>query len=145
MTDRPKCGTILTKGEANTTNAERVDTMEKITYVVALNTAIETLSADEAMTAVVEKLTALRDQQIKRNSAERKPTKAQIENDRLKGVLFGVLTAEPHTVTEIMALSDELSALSNQKVSALINALVDEGRAVKTVEKRKSYFARIEG
>lgn len=145
MTDRPKCGTILTKGEANITNAERVDTMEKITYVVALNTAIETLSADEAMTAVVEKLTALRDQQIKRNSAERKPTKAQIENDRLKGVLFGVLTAEPHTVTEIMALSDELSALSNQKVSALINALVDEGRAVKTVEKRKSYFARIEG
>lgn len=119
--------------------------MEKITYVVALNTAIETLSADEAMTAVVEKLTALRDQQIKRNSAERKPTKAQIENDRLKGVLFGVLTTEPHTVTEIMALSDELSALSNQKVSALINALVDEGRAVKTVEKRKSYFARIEG
>lgn len=145
LTDRPKCGTILTKGEANTTNAERVDTMEKITYVVALNTAIETLSANEAMTAVVEKLTALRDQQIKRNSAERKPTKAQIENDRLKGVLFGVLTAEPHTVTEIMALSDELSALSNQKVSALINALVDEGRAVKTVEKRKSYFARIEG
>jgi hypothetical protein len=56
--------------------------------------------------------------------------------------VYAVLTAEPATVTELMARDAELGALSNQKVSALVNALVDEGRAVKSVEKRKSYFAR---
>ena len=115
--------------------------MEKMTYVTALNFAIANLT-DEA---VVEKLTALRDQQIKRNSSERKPTKVQVENERLKGFVLEALGDKPQTVTEIMATSAELSDLSNQKVSALVNALVDEGKAVKTVEKRKSYFARVEG
>ena len=113
--------------------------MEKMTYVTALNFAIANLTD----AAVVEKLTALRDQQIKRNSSERKPTKVQIENERLKGFVFEALGDKPQTVTEIMATSAELSDLSNQKVSALVNALVDEGKAVKTVEKRKSYFARV--
>ena len=39
-----------------------------------------------------------------------------------------------------MGKSDALSALSNQKVSALVNALVEDGKAVKEVLKRKSYF-----
>ena len=116
--------------------------MTKMTYVVALNTAIAALTADPAMTEVVEKLTALRDQTEKRNSAERKPTKAQLANEGLKAKVAEVLTADPATVTEIMARDAELATLSNQKVSALVNALVDEGKAVKTVEKRKSYFAR---
>lgn len=117
--------------------------MEKLTYVVALNTAISALSADESMTAVVEKLTALRDAQIKRNSAERKPTKAQVENERLKGIVLCALYDKPQTVTEIMASSAELSDLSNQKVSALINALVADGKAIKLIEKRKSYFKAV--
>ena len=116
--------------------------MEKLTYVVALNTAISALSADPDMTAVVEKLTALRDQQVKRNTADRKPTKAQVANEALKAEILAVLTDEPMTVTDIMGKSDALSALSNQKVSALVNALCDDGKAVKTTEKRKSYFAR---
>ena len=115
--------------------------MEKLTYVVALNTAIATLSTDPAMTDVVEKLTALRDQQVKRNSAERKPTKAQLANEELKGVVLSVLTAEPATVTEIMGKADALSALSNQKVSALVNALVADGKATKVAVKRVNKFA----
>jgi len=112
--------------------------MTKLTYVDALNFAIENLTD----TAVIEKLTALRDQQVKRNSADRKPTKAQIENERLKDIVLCALYDKPQTVTEIMASSAELSDLSNQKVSALVNALVADGKAVKTVEKRKSYFAK---
>lgn len=139
MTDRPKCGTILTKGEANTTNAERVDTMTKMTYVAALSyvlTNVADLPAD-----VAEKLTALKEQTEKRNSAERKPTKAQLANEGLKAKVLAVLTTDPATVTELMARDEELGALSNQKVSALVNALVEDGKATKTVEKRKSYFA----
>ena len=116
--------------------------MEKLTYVVALNTAISALSADESMTAVVEKLTALRDAQVKRNSAERKPTKAQLANEELKAVVLGVLTDEPASVTEIMGKADRLSDLSNQKVSSLVHALVDEGKARIEVVKRVNKFAR---
>ena len=115
--------------------------MEKLTYVVALNTAIATLSADPDMTAVVEKLTALRDAQVKRNSADRKPTKAQQANDLLKDKVISVLTAEPATVTDIMARDPELTALSNEKVSALVNALVRDGKVLKIPDGRKSTFA----
>lgn len=116
--------------------------MTKMTYVAALSTAIAVLSADPAQAEVVEKLTALKAQTEKRNSADRKPTKAQVANEALKAKVAEVLTDAPATVTELMARDEALSTLSNQKVSALVNALVDEGRAVKTVEKRKSYFTR---
>ena len=113
--------------------------MKNITYVEALNIAL-TAVADNA--EVTEKLTALRDQIAKRNSTEnRKPTKAQVANEELKAHVLTVVDTTPRTVTEVMALSDTLSALSNQKVSALLNALTDEGKVTKTVEKRKSYFA----
>ena len=116
--------------------------MTKMTYVAALNTAIAALTADPAMTEVVAKLTTLRDQTEKRNTADRKPTKAQLANEALKAKVVEVLNADPATVTDLMGRDAELGALSNQKVSALVNALVDEGRAVKTVEKRKAYFTR---
>lgn len=111
--------------------------MKTMTYVEALNVALSADLPEE----VKAKLTALRDQTAKRNSAERKPTKAQVANEALKAEVLKVLTTDPATVTEIMGKSDALSGLSNQKVSALVNALVDEGKAVKTVDKRKSYFA----
>lgn len=113
--------------------------MTKMTYVEALTIAL-TAVADNA--EVTEKLTALREQIAKRNSTEnRKPTKAQVANEALKAQVVEVLDTTPRTVTEVMALSDALGALSNQKVSALLNALVEDGKVVKTTEKRKSYFA----
>lgn len=114
--------------------------MTKMTYVVALNTAIAALTADPAMTEVVEKLTALRDQTEKRNTAERKPTKAQLANEGLKAQVLNALTSEPCTVTELMARDAELAALSNQKVSALVNALVRDGAVLKVPDGRKSTF-----
>ena len=115
--------------------------MTKMTYVVALNTAIAALTADPAMTEVVEKLTALRDQTEKRNTAERKPTKAQLANEGLKAQVLNALTSEPCTVTELMARDAELAALSNQKVSALVNALVRDGAVLKVPDGRKSTFS----
>lgn len=115
-------------------------TTSKMTYVAALNYVLTNVA--DLPTDVAEKLTALKVQTEKRNSAERKPTKAQLANEELKAQVMAVLTAEPATVTDLMGKSDALGALSNQKVSALVNALVDEGKAVKTVEKRKSYFSK---
>lgn len=114
--------------------------MEKLTYVVALSTAISALSADPAMAEVVAKLSALRDQQVKRNSAERKPTAKQLANLSLADEVREVLRNAPEalTVTEIMGRSDTLSGLSNQKVSAVIRGMGAE--VTKVTEKRVSKF-----
>ena len=112
--------------------------MKTLTYVDALNVALSADLPEE----VKAKLTALRDQTAKRNSAERKPTKVQVANEALKATVLSVLTAEPATVTELMAKHADLSALSNQKVSALVNALVADGKAVKVAVKRVNKFAR---
>lgn len=111
-----------------------------ITYVDALNYAINAISDNPEMEA---KLTALREQIAKRNSAEnRKPTKVQRENANLQEVVLSVLSDTPHTVSELMAMDATLSALSNQKVSALVNALVRDGKATKVADKRVNKFAR---
>lgn len=71
-----------------------------------------------------------------------KPTATQKANENIKVDILNVLTAEPNrlfTATEIVkAVNPELS---NQRISALVNQLVDEGKVVKTVDKRKSYFS----
>lgn len=114
--------------------------MTKMTYVAALNyvlTNVADLPAD-----VTERLTALRDQTEKRNSADRKPTKKQTEAEGLKEIVLEALSAECVTVSELMAKDERLSELSNQKVSALVNALVRDGKAIKVPDGRKSTFCK---
>ena len=116
--------------------------MEKMTYVKALETAI----ACSALTDEVrEKLTALRDQQVKRNTAEKKPTKTQQANEILKAKVLDLLKASenPLTVSEVMALADDPALTSNQKVSSLLRLLKDDGKVERLEEKRKAYFRAV--
>jgi predicted HTH transcriptional regulator len=108
--------------------------MTKLTYTVALDVAINAVS-DEA---VKEKLTALKGQIEKKNSADRKPTKTQVANDALKGEIVAALT-ERMTATEVA----ERFEISNQKASALLTALVKAGSVERTVDKRKAYFQAV--
>ena len=113
--------------------------MTKMTYVDALNTVLTSATLSDE---VSEKLTALRDQLVKRNSADHKPTKTQKENDGVKMTLLAAMAnGEAHTITEWQDAIPELSELSNQKVSALMTQLVKDGKVTKTTDKRKSYFA----
>lgn len=112
--------------------------MEKMTNVKALTIAIESgnLSAE-----VVEKLTAIRTS-FEKKSATKKPTANQKENEGFKEVILTVLAdAGAVTVTELQAKDATLGALSNQRVSAILRQLVQDGVVVKTVDKKKSYFA----
>lgn len=124
--------------------------MEKLTYVIALTKAISLIERDLCSTIdstdapeweeVVAKLTALKAQTEKRNSAERKPTKVQVANLALADEVREVLRNAPEalTVTEIMGRSDALSGLSNQKVSAVIRGMGAE--VTKVTDKRVSKF-----
>ena len=108
--------------------------MTKMTYAVALDVAINAVAEGEAR----EKLIALKAQIEKKNSAERKPTKAQVANDAMKGEIVGWLI-EAHTATEVA----EQFGISNQKASALLTALVKGGLVERTVDKRKAYFKAV--
>ena len=78
----------------------------------------------------------------KKNASEKKPTVQQVANEGLKQTIMDVLTENGGlmTVTDIQKSCEELSELSNQKVSALIRQLKDDGKVEKVEDKRKSYF-----
>lgn len=75
----------------------------------------------------------------KKNSAPRKPTAKQMDNENYKSMILGYLTTEPKTITEIMAevFND---TLTNQRVTSLVSALAKDGKVVRVVEGRKPKF-----
>lgn len=70
-------------------------------------------------------------------------TKTQKENEVLVEGVYDALVAieKPVTVTELQEANEDMAAYSNQKLSALLRMLVNAGRVVKTVDKKKSYFS----
>ena len=115
--------------------------MTKYTYIDALN---EVLANETISEQAREKLTALRDQQVKRNASDSgKPSKKQAENLDLAEELLNVMkrVGKPSTVSEYMKEDEKFASMSNQKVSALMRMLENSGKVVKIPEKRKSYFA----
>lgn len=79
----------------------------------------------------------------RKNSAKKKPTKAQIENASIKETILASLSNEPMTITDLQATNDTLSDLSNQRVSALLTQLVADNKVARTSIKRKSYFSLV--
>ena len=76
------------------------------------------------------------------SGSDKKPTATQVENERLKAIVVDFLssTGKAYTVTDMIKACEDLSNLTNQKVSRLANDLVDENKIVKFSEKRKTYF-----
>ena len=110
--------------------------MKKLTYVDALNAAIELTEGE-----VREKLVALRDATAKRNAADRKPTKTQQANEGIKSEILDFLAdGGKYTVTEIMEGVPSLKDASNQKAASLVRQLKDSGALVREEIKRKAYF-----
>ena len=82
---------------------------------------------------------------LDKKAQNKKATKTQEQNVGIKATILEVLaTIGSGTVTEIQNGNAELSALSNQKVSALVRQLVEAGKVVKTVDKKKSIFSLAE-
>lgn len=108
--------------------------MTKMTYVSALEVAINAVSDGE----VKDKLTALKAQIAKKNSADRKPTKTQVANEQVKADMVSYLSEQidGKTAGEIA----EVFGISNQKASALLTSLVNDKVIVREVIKRKAYF-----
>lgn len=136
--------------------------MMKMTNKIALEIAVNALMAnvshgeteyyyngskENAFTAAetIDKLNKMMEQLDKKSSAEKKPTKTQMENGELAERLFDELLANggKMTVSEMLAQFDCVKGMSNQKVSAIVRKLKDAGRVVKDVEGRKSLFSAV--
>jgi len=109
----------------------------KMTYVKALEIAIKAVEDNKE---VAEKLEALKASVAKKNSAERKPTVTQKANEGYKEAILAYMeTGKKYTITELMK---GVVDLSNQRVSALVRQLKEDGLVLREEEKRKAYFSK---
>lgn len=81
----------------------------------------------------------------KKNSADKKPTKTQEENEGHKALILDFLRkqTEGRTCTEIQKGVGEFAEFNNQKVAALVRQLKDDGLVSKEVVKGKSLFSAV--
>lgn len=124
-------------------NLKGIDTMtttKKITKRDRFNSllSLSEVQANADLVAFIEHEIELLD---KKNSGEKKLTAQQTANEGIKdAIVEGMEENRLYTVTEIIKEVAECNELTNQRVSALLRQLISEGKVVKTVDKRKSYF-----
>ena len=112
---------------------------KKITKREVINMMMneEFVKANETYMAYLQNELTLLDNRKENNKA----TATQKENEGTKEVIVAVLSKlGKGTVTDIQNASEELKALSNQKISALLRQLKESGEVDKTTDKKKSYF-----
>ena len=109
--------------------------------VIGMMMKEEVVKANPTYVAYLENELALLD----KKAQNKKATKTQEQNVGIKATILKVLaTIGSGTVTDIQNGNEELSALSNQKVSALVRQLVESGEVVRTTNKKKSIFSLVE-
>ena len=113
--------------------------MEKITNVKALAYVLENCTLTEEVKAKIEKMKA---QFEKKNSAEKKPTATQVANEGIKNVILETIGSGSFTISELQKLNSELAELSNQKISALLKQMTENGSVKREEIKRKAYFSK---
>lgn len=69
-------------------------------------------------------------------------TAKQKENEALKEYILGILTEinRAVTITELQTEDAKLGELTNQRISAMLKQLKDEGKIIRTELKKKAYF-----
>ena len=76
-----------------------------------------------------------------KKNANRKPTKAQAENNDIKAdILASMVKGKQYTVSELMKVVPSCAELTNQRVSALVRQLKENGEVTRTEIKGKAYF-----
>ena len=108
--------------------------MEKLTNVKALNYVIDNYELPEEL---LNKLVKIREAQEKKSTGK---VNAELL-ERMELVITGV-EDKGSTATEIQARVPELAGLTNQKISAALNRLVQDGRIFKRLYKGAPSFLR---
>ena len=81
---------------------------------------------------------------LTKKNGNRKPTKAQEENNALKEIIVnGMESGKEYTITDLTKSIAEISDLSNQRVSALVRQLKEENLVARNEIKGKAYFSKV--
>jgi Fic family protein len=109
--------------------------------VINMMLADENIKANETFVAFLEHELELLDKKAQKKG---KSDEELAEVSRLRGLIVSALELiEKGTVSDIQKADSELADLSNQKVTALLKSLVEDGVVVRTVEKRKAVFTLV--
>ena len=117
------------------------NTNVKMTQRAALTYAIENLT--DAPADVVEKLNAMLTALDKKNSAERKPTAKQVENEGFKSDILAWMEPDATYVSAdiVKGVPSVVAAgLSANRVTAMLTQLVNSGALIRETDKRKSVY-----
>ena len=101
--------------------------------------AIPTLTAEQK--AFIEKRIEITQKKNANRGENAKPTKTQVENEGIKGVILSALSTTPMTIAELLKSNAELAGYTNQKISALLTQLLKAEAVVRTEVKGKAYYA----
>ena len=132
--------------------------MMKMTNKIALEIAVNALMANVAngeteyyyngnkenaftATETIDKLNKMMEQLDKKASAEKKPTKRQMDAEQEAQILLDELreAGKAMTVSDMIAELPSCAGKSNQKVSGLLRPMLGT-KVERTEEKRKAYF-----
>ena len=129
----------------------------KMTQVSALELAVEVITnvmngvdtdlASSELSEAVVKLSGMAEKLAEKRSTPSKADKEKsAEHKAIADEIILVLSTEETvttgmTVSEMQKASEMLAGYSNQKISAILRKMVDNGTIVKTVDKKKSYFS----
>ena len=117
-------------------------TAKKMTKKDYFNT-LRSIPAVQADPALVEFIDHELELLAKKNSAEKKPTAQQSANAVVAEDILAHMTAQPNrlfTITELIKEVPTCAELTNQRVSAIVRGLKDEGKVERVEEKRKAFF-----
>ena len=132
-------------------------TNTKMTQVSALELAVKVITnvmdgvdtdiASSELSEAVVKLSGMAEKLAEKRSTPSKADKEKsAEHKAIADEIILVLSTEENvttgmTVSEMQKASDKLAEYSNQKISAILRKMVDNGTIVKTIDKKKSYFS----
>jgi predicted transcriptional regulator len=118
--------------------------MTKRDYFQILRSSYPTSAAnyDEVINFIDHELELL----TRKNSSEKKPTATQQANEVLKtAILDSMEDGKQYTISDMIKEFEPCAGLSTSKVSAIVRQMKDDGLVIRTEEKRKAYFSKVEG
>ena len=115
--------------------------MTKRDYFNTLLGIAEVKANDELVKFIEHELELL----AKKNSSEKKPTAVQVANEGIKSVIVETLAKNGRkmTISEMQKTNAELGEMSNQRISALVRQLINDGKVERIEDKRKAYFKAV--
>lgn len=129
----------------------------KMTQVSALELAVEVITnvmngvdtdiASSELSEAIAKLSGMAEKIAEKRSTPSKADKEKsAEHQAIADEIVLVLSTEETvtngmTVSEMQKASETLAGYSNQKISAILRKMIDNGTIVKTIDKKKSYFS----